>query len=279
MKFLVLLLVLLLETFSSWRSRIQQDRFWLRLLARAEGRPRLAASPWLSLVLLVFLPALLLGLLLVGLHPLAYGWLALPVHLLVLIYSLGRGDVQVSLGPFRDAWRRGDIEAAYLVAERDLALEVEGGDALLEQVQGYLLWQAYQGLFAVIFWYVLLGPVAALAYRLLALTDEHAHVEPLRERAVRLRHVFDWLPARLLAASFGLVGNFIAVSRVLLHELLSRDVTAAKLVGDAGRAASAVPGESLSGEAGVRSLDELWQLLVRAAVIWYAAIALLVLLA
>ena len=279
MAFLVLLLVLLFETFSNWRLHIQQDRFWLRLLARVEGRPRLTAAPWLSLALLVLLPVLLLGLVLVGLHPLAYGWLALPVHLLVLIYSLGRGDVQTSLGPFRDAWRRGDSQAAYLVAERDLALEVPDGDALLERVQGYLLWQAYQGFFAVIFWYALLGPVAALAYRLLALTDEHAQVESLRERAVRLRHVFDWLPARLLAASFGLIGNFIAVSRVLLHELLSRDVTAAQLVGDAGRAASEVPGETLGGEAGVRSLDELWQLLVRAAVLWYAAIALLVLLA
>src|SRR5690606_19118327 len=103
MSFLVLLLVLWVEKFSAGRRRIQQDGLWLGWLARVEE-----GAPWRALGLLVLLPTLLLGLLLLALEPLAYGWLALPVHLLVLVYSLGRGDVLVALGPFRDAWRRGD---------------------------------------------------------------------------------------------------------------------------------------------------------------------------
>lgn len=272
MSFLVLLLVVWVEKFSSWRSRIQQDGPWLRQLAKVEASPRLKTAPWLALGLLVLLPVLVLGLVLWMLEPVAYGWLALPVHLLVVIYSLGRGDVLAALGPFRDAWRRGDSQAAYHVAERDLALDASEGGALLLRVQGYLLWQAYQSFFAVIFWYALLGPMAALAYRLLALTAEHSQEPALRERAVQLRHGFDWVPVRLLAASFALVGNFVAVSRALLHELLSWDVSAARLVIDAGRAASESP-EPVLGEAGVASLDALWQLLVRAAVLWYAAFA------
>lgn len=272
MSFLVLLLVVWVEKFSSWRWRIQQDGPWLRQLAKVEASPRLKAAPWLALGLLVLLPVLALGLVLWMLEPVAYGWLVLPVHLLVVIYSLGRGDVLAALGPFRDAWRRGDSQAAYHVAERDLALDASEGGALLLRVQGYLLWQAYQSFFAVIFWYALLGPMAALAYRLLALTAEHSQEPALRERAVQLRHGFDWMPVRLLAASFALVGNFVAVSRALLHELLSWDVSAARLVIDAGRAASESP-EPVLGEAGVASLDALWQLLVRAAVLWYAVFA------
>ncbi|PAU66011.1 hypothetical protein BZL41_03485 [Pseudomonas sp. PIC25] len=272
MSFLVLLLVVWVEKFSSWRWRIQQDGPWLRQLAKVEASPRLKAAPWLALGLLVLLPVLALGLVLWMLEPVAYGWLVLPVHLLVVIYSLGRGDVLAALGPFRDAWRRGDSQAAYHVAERDLALDASEGGALLLRVQGYLLWQAYQSFFAVIFWYALLGPMAALAYRLLALTAEHSQEPALRERAVQLRHGFDWMPVRLLAASFALVGNFVAVSRALLHELLSWDVSAARLVIDAGRAASE-SSEPVLGEAGVASLDALWQLLVRAAVLWYAVFA------
>lgn len=272
MSFLVLLLVVWVEKFSSWRWRIQQDGPWLRQLAKVEASPRLKAAPWLALGLLVLLPVLALGLVLWVLEPVVYGWLVLPVHLLVVIYSLGRGDVLAALGPFRDAWRRGDSQAAYHVAERDLALDASEGGALLLRVQGYLLWQAYQSFFAVIFWYALLGPMAALAYRLLALTAEHSQEPALRERAVQLRHGFDWMPVRLLAASFALVGNFVAVSRALLHELLSWDVSAARLVIDAGRAASESP-EPVLGEAGVASLDALWQLLVRAAVLWYAVFA------
>ncbi|WP_300656090.1 regulatory signaling modulator protein AmpE [Pseudomonas sp.] len=273
MSFLVLLLVLWVEKFSAWRNKIQQDGPWLRLLTWSERQADFIESPWLAIVILVVLPLLVLGLVLMLLEPLAYGWLALPVHLLVLIYSLGRGDLQAALGPFRDSWRRGDSEAAYLVARRDLALEADEEGVLLQQVQGHLVWQAYQSFFAVIFWYALLGPLAALAYRLLALLAEHSEQEVLRERAVQLRHAFDWMPVRALAASFALVGHFVAVNRALLHELLSWDISAAQLVIDVGRAACETP-EPVIGEDGVRSLDSLWQLLVRAAVLWYVVFAL-----
>lgn len=276
MSFLVILLVLWVEKFSAGRQRIQQDGPWLVQLQRLQ-QGSLQHSPWLCLGLLVLLPVVALGLLLLMIEPLVYGWLALPAHLLVLIYSLGRGDLLAALGPFRDAWRRGDSQAAYHVAERDLALQPEEGEQLLQQVQGHLLWQAYQSFFAVIFWYLLLGPLAALAYRLLALSAEQAVQPALRERAEQLRHAFDWLPARVLASSFALVGNFVAVSRALLHELLSWDISAAQLVTKAGRAAGEIPAPVL-GEAGVDTLDQLWQLLIRAAVVWYAGYAVWVLL-
>ena len=272
MNFLVLLLVLWVEKFSAWRNRIQHDGPWLRALTATEGQPQWAERPWLALALLVLLPLLALGLALLLLEPVAYGWLALPVHLLVVIYSLGRGDLLAALGPFRDSWRRGDAEAAYLVARRDLALEADEEGELLQRVQGHLVWQAYQSFFAVIFWYALLGPLAALAYRLVALASEHATVPALREAAVQVRHGFDWLPVRVLAASFALVGNFAGVSRALLHELLSWDISAAQLAIITARAAGETP-EPVIGEVGVSSLDGLWQLLVRAAVFWYAVFA------
>ena len=268
----MLLLAVWVEKFSAGRQRIQQDGGWLRQLARVEAAPSLQASPWLSLALLVLVPVLLLGLLLLLLKSVAYGWLALPVHLLVLIYGLGRGDVLAALGPFRDAWRRDDTEAAYLVAARDLGVQADEPGELLTRVQGYLLWQAYQSFFAVIFWYALLGPVAVLAYRLLALTTEQAQQVALRERAQQLRHAFDWLPARVLASSFALVGDFVSVSRALLHELLNWQISAAQLVDHAGRAAANTPA-SAPGDVGLHSLDSLWQMLVRSALLWYAGFA------
>ena len=272
MSFLVLLLAVWVEKFSAGRQRIQQDGGWLRQLARVEAAPSLQASPWLSLALLVLVPVLLLGLLLVLLKPVAYGWLALPVHLLVLIYGLGRGDVLAALGPFRDAWRRDDLQAAYLVASRDLGLQADEPAELLGKVQGHLLWQAYQSFFAVIFWYALLGPVVVLAYRLLALTTEHAQQGALRERAGQLQHVFDWLPARVLASSFALVGDFVSVSRALLHELLNWHIPAPQLIERAGRAAANTP-LSAPGEVGLQTLDALWQMQVRCALLWYAGFA------
>ncbi|WP_434708393.1 regulatory signaling modulator protein AmpE [Pseudomonas sp. R1-1] len=273
MSFLVLLLALWIEKFSALRHRVQRDGGWIRELHKLESSPRMAGKPWLVLTILVLLPVALLALLLLVLEPVAYGLLALPVHLLVVIYSLGRGDLLGGLGPFRDAWRREDLQAAAHVAKRDLNICADSGEQLLERVQAHLLWQAYQSFFAVIFWYFVLGPVAALAYRLLALAQENGQNPALVERAAQLRHAFDWLPVRLLAASLALVGNFVAVSRVMLHELLNWNISAAQLINRVGLAAGEIPPPAVGLE-GINILDCLWELLLRAAVLWYAGFAL-----
>nr|WP_145191872.1 regulatory signaling modulator protein AmpE [Pseudomonas sp. URMO17WK12:I11] len=271
MSFLVLLLALWIEKFSALRHQLQRDGFLRAELARLERTGKV--EPWWILTLLVVAPLALLALLLHVLEPVAYGLLALPVHLLVLIYSLGRGDAKAALGPYRDAWRRGDEQAARDVAARDLGLEADDPQALLVRVQGHLLWQAYQGFFAVIFWYFVLGPLAALAYRLVALIAEHAGQPAVQLQAARLRHILDWLPVRVLAVSFALVGNFVAVMRVMLHELLNGRISAAHLVTKVGRIADDSAPQETSQRA-LAGLDSLWDLLLRSAVLWYAAFAL-----
>lgn len=273
MSFLVLLLAVWIEKFSALRHRVQRDSGWIHELNKLEASPRLSGRPWLVLSVVVLLPVALLGLLLVVIDPVAYGLLALPIHLLVVIYSLGRGDLLGDLGPFRDAWRREDLQAAALVVKRDLDICADSGEQLLEQVEGHLLWEAYQSFFAVIFWYFLLGPVAALSYRLLALAEEHGKNPALVERAGQLRHAFDWLPVRLLAASLALVGNFVAVSRVMLHELLNWNISAAQLIVKVGLVAGEIPAP-VAGVEGINNLDRIWALLLRAAVLWYAGFAL-----
>lgn len=271
MSFLVLLLVLWVEKFSALRHRVQRDGFFLGELVRLERSGKV--DPWWTLAILILAPVAVLVLVLHVLDPVAYGLLALPLHLLVLVYSLGRGDAKGSLGPLRDAWRRGDDQAALHVAERDLGLAADEPHSLLVRVQGYLLWQAYQSFFAVIFWYFVLGPGAALAYRLLALTAEHARQPALKARAEQLRHIMDWLPVRVLALSFALVGNFVAVMRVMLHELLNWHISARHLVARVGRIADDIPEED-DAQRGLGRLDSLWELLLRCAVLWYAGFAL-----
>jgi len=276
MSFLVLLLAVVIEKFSALRQRVQRDAPWLNQLSRLESNPRTARRPWWILILTVVLPLVVLALVLTIVGSVAYGWLVLPIHLLVLIYSLGRGDVKATLGSFRDACRRGDQEAAVLVAERDLGVQAENEEQLLGGAQTYLLWQVYQGFFAVIFWYFVLGPVAALAYRLLALASDHGKTPALVERATQARHAFDWVPVRLLAASFALVGNFVAVSRVMLSELLNWNISASRLISRVGCVAGEVPAPVVGVE-GVNSLDVLWGLVIRSAIVWYVGFALITL--
>jgi len=274
MSFLVLVLLVLALKFSQLRPAVQQDTHWLGLLYRTEQG---TLAPWLQLSLLIAAPLVLLALLLLMLQPIAHGWLALPLHLLVLLYSLGRGDPLAALGSFKDAFRRGDTQGAFLAAERDLNITAENEQNLLSSVQGWLLWQGFSGLFVLIFWYALLGPIPVLAYRLLVLTEQNAQDLGLRERATLLRHALDWLPLRLLLLSFALVGNFSPVLRTVMDKLLDWEADSGALLQQAAQAAEDIPLEA-SGEAGAASLEALWQLLLRSAVLWYAGFALWLLL-
>jgi len=275
MSFLVLVLLVLVEKFSRLRRSVQQDTHWLSLLYRVEQG---TLAPWQQLALLILVPLLLLALVLLLLQPIAHGWLALPLHLLLLLYSLGRGDPFNAIGSFRDAFRRGDTQGAYLAAERDLDVTAaDDKQSLLSRVQGWLLWQAFSGLFVLIFWYALLGPIPALAYRLLVLTEQRAQNLSLRERAAMLRHALDWLPLRVLVLSFALVGNFSPVLRTVMDRLLDWEAGSEALLQQAAIAAEDLP-EQPSSEQGAASLDALWQLLLRSAVLWYAGFALWLLL-
>lgn len=271
MSFLVLILTILIEKLSSWRQALQKDQWWYEQLARC--KKLLPRQNSLALVLALSLPIIGLAILLIVLKSIAYGLLLIPVHLAVLVYSLSRGDVRVALGPFRDAWRRQDTHAASLAAQRDLLIQSEEPVGLMQAVQGYLLWQGFQGFFAVIFFYLIAGPLAALTYRLLVLTSEQATWPEAAGKATRLLHILDWLPVRLLSASFALIGNFITVNRALMHDLLCINEPANSLLSKAGRAAVEAENDAL-GEKGTTILDNLWLLLVRSAVLWFASLAL-----
>ena len=271
MSFLVLILTILFEKLSNWRQAIQKDRWWCEQLKRCNTL--LAQQHTLALLLAIGLPILGLALILVALKSVMYGLLLIPVHLLVLIYSLGRGDVRVALGPFRDAWRRQDTHAANLAAQRDLLIQSEEPVGLLQAVQGHLLWQGYQGFFAVIFFYIIAGPLAALTYRLLVLTSEQVKWPQAAGLSTRLLHILDWLPVRLLSMSFAFIGNFITVNRALMSDLLCITEPANNLISKTGRAAVDAENDAL-GEKGTTTLDNIWLLLVRSAVLWYASTAI-----
>lgn len=274
MSFLVLILTILIEKLSNWRGFLQKDQWWYEQLKRSTKL--LPQHHTLAFLLALSVPIIGLAVVLVVLKSLLYGLLLIPVHLAIVLYSLNRGDIRTALGSFRDAWRRQDTHAASLAAQRDLFIQSEEPAGLLQAVQGYLLWQGYQGFFAIIFYYLIGGPLAALTYRLLVLSAEQAQWPEAAGRATRLLHILDWLPVRLLSASFALIGNFITVNRALMHDLLCITESADTLLSKAGRAAVEADSDAL-GEKGTITLDNIWLLLVRSAVFWYACAALSIL--
>jgi AmpE protein len=149
------------------------------------------------------------------------------------------------------------------------ASEGDADDAW-RRLQARLLYDGYQRWFAVVLVFVLLGPAWAFGYRLLQLEAQQA---PERA-AARVLFVVDWVPARLLALTFALAGDFMHSRDALSGALLDTARVPAELLGDVGTAAVYSAGRDADVQTAADDMQALGALLTRSAVIWVVAIAL-----
>ncbi len=162
-----------------------------------------------GLLVALALPLALLGL---AVH------LAFAVHLaLGLLLTLPA--LLYCLGPSLNVVVSNCISAVEAGAGDDLDLDAVAtvlpaaatarGDA--DAVVGALLFKSHEGLFAVMFWFFVLGPVGALLYCLAAdLAVRHENVRGGYADAVRdLHKLLMWPSARLLALGFAMSGSLV----------------------------------------------------------------------
>ena len=169
-------------------------------------------------------PALLCALIYVLVLPYSL-LLALALDVAVLYLTLGFRQFSHYFTDIRDALDRGDeFEARRLLAEwRHLDASELPRTELLRHVIEHALLAAHRHVFGVFFWFVLLsalglGPAGAVLYRM---AEFSARYWGFRQRALdapangallalsrRLFSIIDYLPARLTAFGFAVVGNF-----------------------------------------------------------------------
>ncbi len=214
MSFLAMIAALLIRQMGDAGSALQQDgwfRDWCRWLAG------LGMPGGLVCAVAVILPSMALWWLLGKVHWWLFGLLWLALATAALLYAFGRGAYQDLLAQYRNSCSEGDSEPLQQFALERLnadpeVLEAEGFHHWLQQRLCYL---GYQRWFAVLFWFLLLGPAGAVAYRLLQLYASETPDSPAPE----VLHWVDWLPCRALCAVFTLTGDFVASSNSLLASL------------------------------------------------------------
>lgn len=217
MIFLALILALLLAFAWDFGPTLHRDDWFWRWRSQLAG---LGFGPVPVLLLAVLVPCAVVQIALNTLEPLLFGiaWIALAACL--LLYALGRGNTGAVLEKYRSQCRREDFEAAYLYGVEQLhwfngdGKSARSPSEVHRAMQRGFLYQAHQHWFAVLFYFLLLGPVGALAYRLLQLSTVG------NSAGSRLLQLADWVPARLLAASFTLTGNFVESADELLAGIL-----------------------------------------------------------
>lgn len=284
MSLLAILLALFAEHFLGTLEEMRRFA-WFHLFA-AWARDRLPdavrRNGAVGVVLIVGLPVLAAAL--VG-YALAELWTVLGFlfMVLMLLYTFGPRDLEAEVEAFADARERGDDDSARWYA----ASLLDGGEVpaeaprRIEAIIETILIQAHERVLGIVFWFLLLGPMGALLYRLSRELDAGLQQEDgeLAQAASRLHYILGWVPARLCAFSYALAGSFTdAMTRWREEALRWNDENRGVLVASGCGALRYRAGEEVSDAADAavetENVRESLSLVRRAAVVWLAVLAL-----
>ena len=177
-------------------------------------------APMLRYALCVGLPLLLVAGLawLLGKGLTVFLWLLLS--LIVLFYTLDSANLRHRL----------EEHAAWLSspqAGRALPAAIEQRESFLTATT----YAVFQGIYPLLFWFLLLGPTAALAYGLSSWYLQNLPSDdPEHARVGRVVFWMEWLPARVTGLLFALLGDFGRCFEVWIGAWTDVDSTAEELL-------------------------------------------------
>ena len=223
MNLIALLIGLVIERLATqifhWRRMRWMDRiidFGFRQAERLNNWPAIIPVLLLGIVLIlpVFAVIWFLGSTLAG-----FTYLLLAV--VVLFFSLGPRDIGEEVGEYCRALESDDEEqignAAKAIVEGDVP---EDPSERTSCVEAAVCVQANNRLFAVVFWFMVLGPAGAWLFRVADLMRRRAVFEAGRKTSAgaavpgylqvvqSIYGLFAWVPARLLALGYAMAGSF-----------------------------------------------------------------------
>ncbi len=223
MHLIALLIGLVIERLATQLFHLRRLR-WIDSLIDAGFRQAERLPNWPALIPIVIIAVLLALPVLAIVLALGDSLLGFPYLLLgivVLFFSLGPQDIGEDVDEYCRAIEEGDSERVRETARAIIESDVPD-DTLerIHRVEEAVCVQANNRLFAVIFWFVLLGPLGAWTYRatdlvrrravFAAVRDdvENSNSERLRDAATLLHGWLAWIPARLTAIGYAAAGNF-----------------------------------------------------------------------
>ena len=296
MNLIALLIGLVVERLASQLFHWRRMRWLDRLIDFGFQQAQRMAN-WPAMIPVVLLAALLVlpvYLVIFGLGGTLAGFTYLILAIVVLFFSLGPRDIGEEVAEYCKALESQDEEAIQIAAKAIVEGDVPtDARERIRRVEESVCVQANNRLFAVVFWFVLLGPLAAWAYRVTDLIRRRAvfseareaesedanKMAAVRDAAVALHGWLAWIPARLTAVGYAAAGHFDEAIAAMRAPTEERDATTSEhsehLLARVGMAALALgdkPDESIT-ERGVRGANSANHLVFRQLIIWAVIIS------
>ncbi|GLS26787.1 regulatory signaling modulator protein AmpE [Marinibactrum halimedae] len=277
MQFIGIVLVLGLVQIWGSGAPLHRDRWFFDWISRVKAVEWLKLYPLSHFSVAIALPLILL-LLLEGLFFSISIWLHLLLSVAVLTYCLGRGDFSMLCSRYMVAWSTGNwLQAVHEAGKANVDLsEIDDGDwaELHHRMVKALAYLGFERMFAVLFWYLILGLSGALVYRLASLYREETEDPIEYESIARLMWLMEWPAVRALGLSFALTGNFVSCfTRFRSHLTCVKTSTEHMLLMFVESALSVTQEDIENPRCGEHELRELERLFARTLVLWLCFVA------
>jgi len=230
-----------------------------------------------SLIVILLLPIIIVTAFIQnGLDDKFFGLFSLLFSLAVFVYSLGPDDLNREVDDYLAARESGDEEQAKKQATLIMKKPASTSpDQQSVEVMHAILSQSNDRIFSVIFWFLLLGPLGALIFRLTSYTMHTTHNSTLGDAAKKLQAIMAWAPAHLVAVGYALTGNYEGASQGFREKEKQDDLSDCNhltlITAGLGALKDCEPGEETACIRATRGL------VLRTLVVWVAVIALLTL--
>ncbi len=226
MNLIALLIGLIIERLATQLFHLRELRWLDRIIDSGFHQAKRFANwpasiPVILLVVMLVLPVIVIRLLIFSLGDALLGFPYLVLAIVVLFFSLGPKDIGENVVEYCHALEDADDEriqrTAKVIVESDVP---DDPRERIHRVEQAVCVQANNRLFAVIFWFVVLGPLGAWTYRVTDLIrrravfnvsrqdDETETTAEVRDASAMLHGWFAWVPARLTAIGYAIAGHF-----------------------------------------------------------------------
>lgn len=225
MKLIAILVCLGIERY--FRLGLHLQRFsWLNCyvaVLRKLIKPTVLWQGWLA-VILVQLPLLIIVALICYLtaHHL-YGFIGLLFSIVVLLYCLGPGDVYQEVQDYvavAESPEANELQEQYLTAVIETA-PPKTPAARTQALSAAIVVKGNDQLLGVLFWFLILGPIGAVFYRLTERLAKNVTGDLLidaESQLMTLWQLINWVPARLTSLIYALLGNFANSFNIWLQD-------------------------------------------------------------
>ena len=271
MTFIATLIALLMERYFHWQHLRQWSWFmryerWLSF--RLQNLPN-SVRLWIN----VLPPVLIVGCISLLLSGILYGLFTLIFGILVLLYCLGPQNLWVEVCRYFHTINQKDSIMDIEAISTTFSFPIpETPQAFHYNFVSAIFIKANEKVFSVLFWFVVLGPMGAVLYRLIVIFNEHIELG-LSTTALRVKQILEWLPIRVLTFLFALGGHFTQVFHIWKNHVSKNPAANESLLTECGIAALDVKELDQFPETGIAEKEAL-SLLDRAFVIFLVILAI-----